>query len=108
MGAASLADPEPDMGRLFTLEKGDVRVADKEPVQLSNGLAWSTDDSIMYFIDSVPRVVYAYDYDSNDGSIGNSGQKTPNFSSLEIVYNYPGLLAPSQTCFLFLSHVCYS
>ena len=86
MGAESApAVPEADMGRLFTLEKGDVRVADKEPVQLSNGLAWSADDSIMYFIDSVPRVVYAYKYDSNDGSIGNSGQKTPNLSRLEVV-----------------------
>lgn len=72
MGSESApALPEADKGRLFTLEKGEVRVADDRPTQISNGLAWSAGDTVMYFIDSLPRHVYAYDYDAANGTIGN-------------------------------------
>ena len=69
MGCESApAAPERDKGKLFTLEKGKVRVAES-PIQISNGLAWNADDTIMYYIDSIPRHVYAYDFDSTNGTI---------------------------------------
>ena len=33
------------------------------PVSLSNGLAWSLDNTKMYFIDSTKRVIYSFDFD---------------------------------------------
>ena len=41
-----------------------------EVVDLSNGLAWSLDNTQMYFIDSVKRFVYSFDFDLNTGTIG--------------------------------------
>ncbi len=40
-------------------------------VRLSNGLAWSPDDRILYHNDSRPGQVYAYDYDIETGEIAN-------------------------------------
>ncbi|MEO6117157.1 MAG: SMP-30/gluconolactonase/LRE family protein [Pseudolysinimonas sp.] len=37
---------------------------------LSNGLAWSPDGSVLYSIDTVPRVLYARDYDAATGTAG--------------------------------------
>lgn len=40
-------------------------------VSISNGLAWSADGSIMYFIDTPTRKVVAFDYDLETGTISN-------------------------------------
>lgn len=40
------------------------------PVSISNGLAWSLDGSIMYYIDSPAREVMAFPYDVKTGEIG--------------------------------------
>ena len=39
--------------------------------QLSNGMGWSPDDRTMYFIDSMPREIYAYDFDAATGAVAN-------------------------------------
>lgn len=36
-----------------------------------NGIGWSLDQATMYFTDSVPRIIYAYDYDAATGDISN-------------------------------------
>jgi sugar lactone lactonase YvrE len=51
---------QPD-GRLDQLD-GDLT--------LSNGLAWSPDGSVLYSIDTVPRVLYARGYDASTGTAG--------------------------------------
>ena len=51
---------QPD-GRLDQLD-GDLT--------LSNGLAWSPDGSVLYSIDTVPRMLYARDYDATTGTAG--------------------------------------
>ena len=38
---------------------------------VSNGLGWSPDQRIFYFIDTFRRVINAYDYSATTGSIGN-------------------------------------
>jgi gluconolactonase len=38
---------------------------------LSNGLAWTGDTRTMFYSDSVPRVIYAYNYDVTTGEISN-------------------------------------
>jgi len=41
----------------------------KYNVGLSNGLAWTGDQRTMFYSDSVPRVIYAYDFDVTTGEI---------------------------------------
>jgi sugar lactone lactonase YvrE len=38
---------------------------------ISNGMGWSPDNQVMYFTDSTPGIIYAYDYDLATGSITN-------------------------------------
>jgi len=40
-------------------------------IDLSNGMDWTDDNSVMYFIDSVPRKVYAFDFNMADNSVSN-------------------------------------
>jgi sugar lactone lactonase YvrE len=41
------------------------------PFGISNTFAWSPDDRIMYFGDTLANVIYAYDFDAASGSIAN-------------------------------------
>ena len=38
---------------------------------ISNGIGWSPDNKVMYFTDSTPGIIYAYDYDLATGNITN-------------------------------------
>jgi sugar lactone lactonase YvrE len=40
-------------------------------VDISNGIGWSPDNTVMYFTDSTPGIIYAYDFDLATGSIAN-------------------------------------
>jgi sugar lactone lactonase YvrE len=42
-----------------------------ENITISNGLAWSADDRVMYYIDTPTRCVDAFDFDSATGAISN-------------------------------------
>lgn len=69
MGVEKVAgNPEADKGRLFCLEKNEIKTA-VSPVSISNGLAWTADESVMYYIDSVPRHIYSYSYDPQTANI---------------------------------------
>ncbi len=58
-------------GNLYCLYP-DHRVELKMPgVWISNGLAWTSDNRTMYYIDSPLRTVSAFDYDLETGSITN-------------------------------------
>ncbi|MEQ9030200.1 MAG: SMP-30/gluconolactonase/LRE family protein, partial [Aggregatilineales bacterium] len=58
-------------GALYYLSQaGDVKkVVDN--VSISNGIAWSIDLKTMYYIDSTPKKVYAFDYDASNGEVSN-------------------------------------
>lgn len=44
----------------------------KDPeIRLSNGMAWTEDNRIFYYIDSPTQSVYAYDFDLETGNISN-------------------------------------
>ncbi len=59
-------------GSLFRLDPdGSVRRM-LENVTISNGLAWSGDGDIFYFIDTPTRKVVAFDYDIKTGEIHNA------------------------------------
>lgn len=59
------------VGALFRCDPdGSVHRMD-EGFRLSNGMGWSPDNRTMYFIDSAPREIYAYDFDLASGAIRN-------------------------------------
>jgi sugar lactone lactonase YvrE len=58
-------------GSLYCLHT-DLRLTKEvEHVGVSNGLGWSPDGAVMYYIDSMVRKVYAFDYDVSTGRIRN-------------------------------------
>lgn len=60
---------EPNLGSLYCLDTEGKLSKRVSPVSISNGLAWTSDDCVMYYIDSIPKKVYAFDYDKNTGDI---------------------------------------
>jgi sugar lactone lactonase YvrE len=68
--ARTLCDP---VGHLYRIDpdRSVRRVADG--VVLSNGIAWSPDDRVLYHCDSATRAVFAYEYDLAAGRIGPRG-----------------------------------
>lgn len=59
LGALYRVDPDLSVHRM------------SEGYGISNGLAWSPDDRILYHCDSSPTVIYAYDFDGPSGTIAN-------------------------------------
>ena len=71
--ASNFYDPdhEYESGKLLRVDTdGTVHVAD-EGFSLPNGLAFSPDETMMYFADSAARRIYAYDYDRRTGGLRN-------------------------------------
>ena len=59
------------LGKLYRLDP-DLSVHTMvDGVSISNGIDWSPDDRVMYFIDSPTRRVDVFDYDLDDGAISN-------------------------------------
>ena len=63
------AQPEMGKGVLYSLDKDGTMRAQLQPVDISNGTVWSLDNTIMYYIDSIPKKLYAFDYDISTGGI---------------------------------------
>lgn len=58
-------------GALYSFELDGTLKKQKDKVSISNGLAWSADNKTMYYIDSIPRKVWAYDFDLASGKMSN-------------------------------------
>jgi sugar lactone lactonase YvrE len=56
-------------GSLYSLEVDGTVRKHKEGVSISNGLAWTADNKTMYYIDSIPRKVFGYDFDIKTGTM---------------------------------------
>lgn len=58
-------------GALYRIDP-DFRMTRMETgVGIANAVQWSPDGKTLYFVDSVPAVIYAYDFDVDAGSISN-------------------------------------
>lgn len=69
-GSMPLSEDHPG-GNLYMLD-GDLKVSLKETgVTISNGIAWNSNNTIMYYIDTPTRKIVAYDYDNSTGIIKN-------------------------------------
>jgi sugar lactone lactonase YvrE len=58
-------------GNLYSLEAGQSPRKLLDGIRISNGLAWSPDYKIFYYIDTPTRQVRAFDYDLDTGNIEN-------------------------------------
>lgn len=63
-------DATPGAGALYCLEPDGTVTCKIEPVTVSNGLAWSSDDHTMYYIDSLAYSVSRYQYEPSTGKLG--------------------------------------
>jgi sugar lactone lactonase YvrE len=70
--AGTMAEDEsPGAGTLYRLEP-DLEVTPVlSGVSISNGIGWSPDESLMYYVDSPTHSVDVFDYDPASGAIGN-------------------------------------
>ena len=59
---------EKEQGSLYCIDTDGTIKKHLDKVSISNGLAWSADNKTMYYIDSIPRCVYAFDYDIDTGT----------------------------------------
>jgi sugar lactone lactonase YvrE len=60
-----------DTGTLFCVSSdGQSKIMERN-VGVSNGPCWSPDGRIFYFSDSKNQIIYAYDFDSDQGAISN-------------------------------------
>ena len=59
------------LGTLYRLDPDLSVRAMVDGVSISNGIDWSPDDRLMYFIDSLTRRVDVFDFDLDDGAITN-------------------------------------
>ena len=57
-------------GNLYLLEKGNIRLME-EDVMLANGMAFSHNDQFFYFVDSIKKEIYSYDFNLRMGTISN-------------------------------------
>jgi sugar lactone lactonase YvrE len=59
-------------GKLYALDPGatSLRVIDTD-IFLANGPCWSPDDRTFYHADSIRKLIYAYDYDIERGTLSN-------------------------------------
>ncbi len=59
------------LGKLYRLDPNLSVQVMVDGVSISNGIDWSPDDRLMYFIDSPTRRVDVFDFDLDDGAITN-------------------------------------
>ena len=62
---------EKSIGTLYRLDASCNPQPFATEIGISNGLGWNPDQTIMYFIDSPTKSVFAFDYDSTSGDISN-------------------------------------
>jgi sugar lactone lactonase YvrE len=62
---------EENAGNLYRLHPDGRTTRCFEGVTISNGLAWNTAENRMYYIDTIPRKVYVFDYDKATGNVSN-------------------------------------
>ncbi|GLV44460.1 Senescence marker protein-30 [Carabus blaptoides fortunei] len=73
MGYQNASGVVPDQGSLYRYTKDNVDnpTVEIRPVSISNGLAWSKDNTKFYYIDTPTRKIAVYDFDLEAGNISN-------------------------------------
>jgi len=58
-------------GAFYRLDPNGTWTTLLDHIGCSNGLAWSADHKTLYYVDSPDRVIYAFDFDEQEGMIAN-------------------------------------
>ncbi|KAI8787070.1 regucalcin [Biomphalaria glabrata] len=58
-------------GNLYSLSTDHKITKHVGSIDISNGMDWTDDNSVMYYIDSVPRKVFAFDFNLQEGTVSN-------------------------------------
>ncbi|MFI6498176.1 SMP-30/gluconolactonase/LRE family protein [Nonomuraea typhae] len=64
-------DDTPGAGALYRLDPGGACERVLDGVSISNGLAWSLDEQLLYYVDTPTGRVDVFDYDPASGSLGD-------------------------------------
>ena len=64
-------DASKPSGGLYRITTDQVVERKATGITVSNGLGWSPDGSTFYFVDTVPGLIYAYDFDPGVGTLNN-------------------------------------
>jgi sugar lactone lactonase YvrE len=94
------ASREPPTGALYRMDTdGSVRKM-LAGVRCSNGIAWSPDNGVMYYIDTPTREVAAFDFDAKTGAIRNRRAviRIPDADGL------PDGMAADEEGYLWIAH----
>ncbi|MEC7463322.1 MAG: SMP-30/gluconolactonase/LRE family protein, partial [Pseudomonadota bacterium] len=68
----SMEDPgASEIASLYRLDPDHSVHRMEGPVQISNAICWNPDNTVMFFADSRKQVVWAYDFDIDEGTIEN-------------------------------------
>lgn len=62
---------DPFQNSLYRLDADGTIHRMESGVDIANGIGWSPDNRVMYFTDSTPGIIYAYDFDLASGDIAN-------------------------------------
>lgn len=69
-GDSVIGDCQP-YGTLYSLDASGALTVLDSAINISNGPCWSPDNKTLYFADSLPYEIYAYDYDIDTGAVAN-------------------------------------
>ena len=82
-------------GALFRLDATGAAETMLTDVTISNGIAWSPDDTTMYYVDTTTRGIDAFDYDAETGTI--AGRR--RLATIEKSAGHPdGLIVDAEGC----------
>lgn len=70
VGSMSLSDI-PERGVLYCVTEDFEMIEKLDKVSISNGIAWSLDGSVMYYIDTPTKKIVKYNYDLHTGHISD-------------------------------------
>jgi L-arabinonolactonase len=60
-----------DSGKLFRIDKNFKPTVMETGIGVSNGPCWSPDNTVFYFTDSRAQIIWAYDFNLDEGTISN-------------------------------------
>jgi sugar lactone lactonase YvrE len=89
------AEEEPRQGALYRLDPNGTVTRMVEDVSISNGIGWSPDDTVMYYVDTPTRGVDAFDFDADRGEL--SGRR--RLFDIDPADGWPdGLVVDAEGC----------
>lgn len=71
-------DVLPDKATFYSISQQTFKTPQIQlrPVSISNGLTWSLNNTVMYYIDSPTQKIEAFDFDPVNGEISKNTNKT--------------------------------